>query len=130
MTHRLPRINSLIRQEISGLLSQEVKDPRLGNYISITEVDTSGDLRQTRIYVSFIGNDEEKQAALTALNAASGYFHSVLMKRLRLRHVPEISFYWDDSIARGARLQSLIDEVNTDDDNNSAGAKPAKPDDY
>jgi ribosome-binding factor A len=126
MTHRLPRINSLIRQEISGLLSQEVKDPRLGNYISITEVDTSGDLRQTRIYVSFIGNDNEKQAALTALNAASGYFHSVLMKRLRLRHVPEISFYWDDSIARGAHLQALIDEVNTD----NSETESAKPDDY
>jgi ribosome-binding factor A len=125
MTHRLPRINSLIRQEISGLLSQEVKDPRLGNYISITEVDTSGDLRQTRIYISFIGTDEEKQAAITALNAASGYFHGVLMKRLHLRHVPEISFYWDDSIARGAHLQELIDKVNTATDETS----PTKPDD-
>lgn len=128
MTHRLPRVNSLIRHEISELLSQEVKDPRLGSYIAITEVDTSSDLRQSRIYVSFMGSDEEKQAALNALNTARGYFHNELMKRLRLRHVPEITFFWDNSIAQGAHLQELIDKVSVEDESNPTS--PDKPDDY
>ena len=115
MTHRLARVNNLIRREISELLYRDVKDPRLGGHIAITEVATSSDLRQARIYVSFMGDDEAKQTALAALNAAHGFFHSELKKRLRLRHIPEISFIWDSSIAEGARMQELIDHVSAED---------------
>ena len=115
MTHRLARVNNLIRREISELLYRDVKDPRLGGYIAITEVATSSDLRQARIYVSFMGDDEAKQTALAALNAAHGFFHNELKKRLRLRHIPEINFLWDSSIAEGARMQDLIDHVSAED---------------
>jgi len=114
MAHRIERVNSLIRQEISELLRRQVKDPRLGNLIAITDVSTSSDLRHARVFVSRIGNEEEKQETLSVLAAASGFFRNELAKRLRLRRIPELSFQRDDSIERGEHLLQLIDEVSTD----------------
>ncbi len=115
MAHRVERVNSLIRQEISELLRRQVKDPRLGNLVTVIDVSTSPDLRHAKIFISRIGsNEEEKQETLSVLAAASGFFRNELAKRLRLRHIPELSFQWDDSIERGDYLLQLIDEVSTD----------------
>ncbi len=117
MAHRVERVNSLIRQEISELLQRQVKDPRLGDFIAVTEVVTSPDLKFAKVFVSRIGNEEEKQEVLSALVSASGFFRRELAKRLKLRYTPELSFQWDDSIERGDRLLQLIDKVtkvNTD----------------
>ena len=80
MTRRIERINNLIRHEISDLLQRQVKDPRLGNFISVTAVATSSDLKYARIFVSRIGNEAEKQAALNGLVAASGFLRNELAK--------------------------------------------------
>jgi len=114
MAHRIERVNSLIRQEISQLLQRQVKDPRLGNFVAVTEVSLSPDLRYAKVFVSCMGSEEEKQATLSGLSAASGFLRNQLAKRLRLRRIPELSFHWDDSIERGAHLLELIDEVSTD----------------
>ncbi len=114
MTHRIERVNSLIRQEISELLRRQVKDPRLDNLVTVTDVSTSPDLRHAKIFVSRIGGEKEKQETLSVLVAASGFFRNELAKRLRLRHIPELSFQWDDSIERGDYLSQLIDEVSSD----------------
>jgi len=114
MAHRIERVNSLIRQEISGLLQRQVKDPRLSNFITVTEVSTSPDLKYAKIFVTRLCSEEKKQETLSALASASGFFRSELFKRLKLRHTPELSFQWDDSIERGTHLLQLIDEVTTD----------------
>ena len=114
MAYRIERVNSLIRQEISELLRRQVKDPRLDNLVAVTDVSTSPDLRYAKIFVSRIGSEEEKQEILSVLAAASGFFRNELAKRLKLRHIPELSFQWDDSIERGDYLLKLIDEVNSD----------------
>ncbi len=111
MAHRIERVNSLIRQEISELLQRQVKDPRLGNFVTVTEVVTSADLKYAKVFVSRIGNPEEKQEVLSVLASASGFFRRELAKRLKLRYTPELSFHWDDSIERGDRIQQLIDKV-------------------
>jgi len=113
MAHRIERVNSLIRQEIGELLQRQVKDPRLGNLVAITNVSTSSDLRHAKVFVSRIGSKEKKQETLSVLAAASGFFRNELAKRLRLRHIPELSFQWDDSIERGDYLLQLIDKVNS-----------------
>lgn len=118
MTHRIQRLNSLLRHEISELLQRQVKDPRLGSFVTITEVSISPDLRQARIFVSHIGSEEEKQETLSALASASSFFRRELTKRLRLRRIPELSFQWDDSIERGVHLLKLIDQVTTDNTTN------------
>ena len=115
MAHRVERVNSLIRQEISELLRRQVKDPRLGNLVTVIDVSTSPDLRHAKIFISRIGsNEEEKQETLSVLAAASGFFRNELAKRLRLRHIPELSFQWDVSIERGDHLLQLIDKVSSD----------------
>ena len=114
MTRRIERVNNLIRYEISEMLQRQVKDPRLGNFISITGVSTSADLTYAKIYVSSIRLDEEREKVLSVLTAASGFFRSELAKRLRLRRVPEFSFHWDDSIEHGAHILELIDKLHSD----------------
>ena len=116
MTRRIERVNSLIRQEISELLRSQVKDPRLGNFVAVTEVSTSSDLRYAKIFVSCVGAEGDRQETLGVLTAASGFFRNELAKRLKLRRVPELSFQWDDSIERGAHLLELIDGISTDKD--------------
>ncbi len=116
MTHRIERVNNLIRHEISELLQRQVKDPRLGNFVAVTEVSTSSDLRHANIFVSRMGSEEENQEVLSALAAASGFFRNELARRLKLRRTPELSFHWDDSIERGAHLLELIDKVSTGKD--------------
>ncbi len=111
MAHRVERVNSLIRQEISELLQRQVKDPRLGNFITVTEVSTSADLKYAKVFVSCIGSEEEKQETLRVLTSASGFFRRELARCLKLRSVPELSFQWDDSIERGDHLLQLIDEI-------------------
>ncbi len=109
MAHRIERLNSLIRQEISELLQRQVKDPRLGNFIAVTGVYTSADLRYAKVFVSHIGSEEEKQGTLSALASASGFFRKELARRLKLRYIPVLSFQWDDSIERGDHLLQLIE---------------------
>jgi len=111
MAHRIERVNNLIRQEISELLQRQVKDPRLGSFVVITEVSTSSDLRYAKVFVSCIDSKEDKQEILSVLASASGFFRNELGRRLRLRRIPELSFKWDDSIERGVRLLELIDKV-------------------
>jgi len=116
MAHRIERVNSLIRQEISQLLQRQVKDPRLGTFITVTEVSTSADLKHAKVFVSCIGSKEGKQETLSVLAAASGFFRSELAGRLKLRYIPELSFHWDDSIERGDHLLRLIDGVSSEKD--------------
>lgn len=115
MSHRIERVNQLIRQEISELLRREIKDPRLSQFIAVTEVATSPDLRQARVYISFISDEQQKQDALDALAGASNFFRKEMARTLRLRRIPELSFHWDNSIERGARIMNLIDDVSSSD---------------
>ena len=111
MAYRIERLNSLIRQEISQLLQRQVKDPRLGNFITVTEVSTTADLKYAKVFVSHLGSEKEKQETLSVLASASGFFRRELARRLKLRYTPELSFQWDNSIERGDRLLQLIDGI-------------------
>jgi len=115
VSHRIERLNQLIRQEISELLQREIKDPRLGRFVAVTEVDTSIDLRHAKVFVSFISNQQQKQDALDALAGAANFFRKEMARKLRLRRIPELSFHWDDSIERGAHIMDLIDRVSSSD---------------
>jgi len=115
MTHRIERVNNLIRQEISELLQRQVKDPRLSTFVSVTEVITSPDLRYAKVFVSGLSSPEERRETLKVLTGASSFFRKELAKSLRLRRIPELSFHWDDSIERGDRLMRLIDQVSSEE---------------
>ena len=114
MSHRVERVNHLIRQEVSELLQRQVKDPRLNSFIAVTDVVTSPDMQYAKVFVSRICDEEEKKKTLSALSTASGFIHSELVKRLRMRRIPELTFEWDDSIERGSRVLALIDRVSAE----------------
>ncbi len=116
MGYHIERVNSLIRQEMSELLQRQVKDPRLGNFISITAVSTSPDMKHAKVYVSCMQGEEDRQEILSVLTSAAGFFRRELAVHLRLRRVPELTFQWDDSIERGDQVLRLIDQVTLEED--------------
>jgi len=120
MTRRSERISKLIRQEISGLLKREVNDPRLSELISVTEVSLSPDLKYAKIFVSILGDETNKRDMLAGFNAASGFLRRELTSRLKMRYIPQLSFHYDDSIERGARLLKLMGQVFAEDKSKSS----------
>jgi ribosome-binding factor A len=111
MSHRIERVNTLMQREISELIQRELRDPRLDEFISVTEVSVSPDLRYAKVYVSSIGGQQKEHQILEALNSAGGFLRSELAKNVRLRRMPELHFEWDNSIEKGDRVLRLIDEV-------------------
>jgi ribosome-binding factor A len=115
MSRRTERVNDLIRDELSDLLLREVRDPRLGGLISITRVEVAPDLSNARAFVSVMGEQAEQDDAMKALNAAAAFFHRELKKRVEMRRIPFLTFRLDTSIAKGAEVLSLLNEVASGD---------------
>jgi len=113
LSRRIERLNHLIRAEISQLLQRQVKDPRLGGFITVTQVSTSPDLRHAKVFISIIGDEKGKKEALEALTTASGFLRKELGARLRLHRIPELTFQYDKSIDQGAQILQLISQVAT-----------------
>jgi ribosome-binding factor A len=110
-THRIDKVNQLIRQELADLLLRETKDPRLSGYISINSVTTTPDLRYAKVMVSCMCDESKQKDILAALEHSAGFFRSEMAKHFAMRRVPELSFVWDKSIERGADLLSYMDKV-------------------
>jgi ribosome-binding factor A len=115
MSHRIERINTLIRREISELIQHELRDPRLDEFIGVTEVETSPDLKYAKIYISAMCGQQEEQKILGILNSAAGFLRTALANKVNLRYTPELHFLWDNSIEHGDKILRLIDEVTQKD---------------
>ena len=112
MSRRTLRINELLRDQISDILRREARDPRLETMVSITDVETSQDLRHAKVHVSVLATEEERDAAMKALATAGPFIHRLLRQRLPdLRLIPELTFHRDDSIERGVRLTQVLNEL-------------------
>jgi ribosome-binding factor A len=107
---RTRRLGEQIRRELADLMGHALKDPRIA-MASITAVEVSRDLAHARVYVTVIGAEAERRATVEALNHAAGVLRRGLGERLVARTVPQLRFIYDESVERGARLESLIDEV-------------------
>jgi ribosome-binding factor A len=110
---RLDRVNQLIKEEISLLLQRELKDRRLG-FVTVTEVETSPDLRTAKVFVSVLGNEEQWRASLAALESARGFIHNWLRHHLDLRVTPTLDFRADHSMEHAATIQSLLKQLKHD----------------
>lgn len=114
-SNRIGRINAELQQELSQLL-RTVKDPRVsGAMLTVTHVDTTSDLRYARVYISALNRTDEKDL-MRGLKSAGGYLRRELGSRLGLRYTPELQFFADDSIAHGAHILEMLNNV-----------KPANP---
>jgi ribosome-binding factor A len=114
MSRRSERTSKLIQREISGLLERQVNDPRLSKLISVTEVTLSPDFKHAKIFVSTLNSEiNNKAEMLEGFNNASGFLRRELASHLKLRYTPQLTFHYDDSIERGARLLKLMGELTT-----------------
>ena len=108
---RADRVASLVHEEIARLLQREFKDPRLG-FVSVMGVRMSPDMRFANVYVSLYGSESEKKSSLIALQNAAGWFRRKVGRILRVRHIPEIRFFEDDSLDRVYHLEEVLEHVH------------------
>ena len=108
------RINMEVQRELSKVISQEMKDPRIDPMTSVIAVEVTPDLKQAKVYVSVLGSDEKKQATLEGLKSATPFIRKHLASTINLRNTPELRFYMDESIAYGVNMSKLIDDVTKD----------------
>ena len=104
---RLGRVNQLVKEEISTLLQRELKDPRLG-FVSVTEVETSRDLRTAKVFVLVLGDEAQWTGSLAVLVSACGFIRNWLRQHLELRVISELDFRPDRSMEHAAHIQSLL----------------------
>ena len=110
--YRGGRINEEVKREVSNIIQNEIKDPRLTAMVSVTDVKVTRDLRYAKVFVSIFGkNDEEKNNTFVALKNASGYIRKEIGQRINLRYNPQITFELDDSINYGMHIEELIQRV-------------------
>ena len=112
---RIARLRELLKQETSAILRRDMKDPRIG-FVSVTDVELTPDLRHARIFVSVYGDAEAKARTMAGLRSAEGFVRTELAHRIRLRHIPEVSFRIDESIEQGDRINRLLRQVTGERD--------------
>ena len=112
MSQRTDRVDELLRQEIGTLLAKELADPRIG-FTTITDVETSPDLRHAKVWVSVIGGRTDRTETVRALQASMGFVRHELGKRLRIKRIPALHIHLDDSAERGTRVLHLLQELES-----------------
>ena len=113
MSVKVDRMEGIIQKEVTRILTQDVKDPKIG-FITITDVKVTNDLSQAKIYVTFLGKEEITNAGLTALDRSKGYIRSELAKALTIRKVPELIFVEDDSLEQGNRIERILYDLQNE----------------
>lgn len=105
------RINAEVQKELSNIIRNEVKDPRIHMLTSVVSVIVAPDLKTCKAYISVLGSEEEGQATIAGLKRAEGFIRSQLAKNMNLRNTPEIQFILDQSIAYGVNMTKKIEEL-------------------
>jgi ribosome-binding factor A len=108
-TDRMRRVNEALREVLSARIAEGLKDPRIG-FVTVTAVDTSPDLRHARVYVSVLGDEQERARTLSGLASSHGVLQRAIADELRMKRTPTLAFAYDESIERGVRISRLLDE--------------------
>jgi ribosome-binding factor A len=115
-THSRPsRVAEEFRHELSALLARGLKDPRVTGFVTVTGAKMSPDLKEIAIYVSIHAQEPERERTLEGLRAAATYLQREVARNLRLRHTPHLRFVYDESVARGDRIERLLKEAREKD---------------
>ena len=114
MSHRANRVGEQMKKELRDNIGRKIKDPRIG-FVTVTDVQVTGDLQQAKVFISVLGDDEQKENTLKGLAKAKGFIRTEIGHRIRLRKTPEIIFEWDESVDYGNRIETLLHQLHTDD---------------
>ena len=108
-TERMRRVNTVIREVIGDAISTELDDPRIG-FVTVTAVDTAPDLRSARVFVSVLGDEDERERTLAGLKASHGLLQARIATEMRIKYTPTLTFHYDDGPERGVRVAHLLDD--------------------
>jgi len=110
MTARQQKVGELLKSEVSDIIQRELRDPRIG-FVTVTDAEVSADLSHAKVFVSVLGDENQKKATMKALQGAAGFVRSEFAKRAQMKTVPEIEFRFDESIEHGARIFELLEGI-------------------
>ena len=105
---RMRRIDEVMREVIGSAIATELEDPRIG-FVTVTSVETSPDLRSARVYVSVLGDEDDREATLAALRSSHGILQAAIARGARMKYTPKLRFIYDEGPERGVRLSRLLD---------------------
>ena len=108
---RVERLNSLLKEVISVVVMRDVKDPRMSQFVTITEVDITSDLHHAKVYISVIGDADLKKQTLEALQSAAGFVAVQASKKVTMRYFPNLTFKLDESIEKHIRIETLLGQI-------------------
>ncbi|BBB93136.1 MAG TPA: 30S ribosome-binding factor RbfA [Methylomusa anaerophila] len=111
---RVEKVQEFIKQEISQIILSELKDPRIG-FVTVTRVEASGDLRSAKVYLSLMGNEDQKLVTWQGLQSSLGFLRTEIGKRIRMRFTPELSLHLDESLDHSARIQELLLKIKQEE---------------
>ncbi len=114
--HRIDRLNSLIKEVISDVIRDDVKNPHLPSLITVTRVDVTKDLHYAKVYVSIIGDQAKKAKAIEVLQSAAGFIATHASKQIVIRYFPQLTFYIDDGLDKQMRIEELLSNIRTERD--------------
>lgn len=105
--YRMQRVNEALREVLSTVIGRGVKDPRVG-FVTITGVEATNDLRQAKVFVSIMGDADQRAESLLGLRSAEGFLQGVINDELHLKRTPALEFVYDESVDRGLRIDELL----------------------
>ena len=118
---RSDRVAAAIREEVANFLAEGVKDPRVTALVTVTGVEMTRDLRHAKVFVSIMGEDSQRASTIEGLQSVQGFLRSRLARSLSLRVAPEVQFVMDESVARAARIETLLNQIRTTPTSESGG---------
>lgn len=120
---RARRVAEQIQRELADLIRLELKDPRVGLMVTLTEVEVTQDMSHAKVFFTVMGDAAQIQEIQRALQHTAGFLRSQLSRRMKLRTMPQLHFQYDESVERGLRLDSLIDQAVAQDRQRSGNAE-------
>lgn len=110
MSLRSNRVGEQMKKELGEIIGRKIKDPRIG-FVTVTDVQVTGDLQQAKVFISVLGDNQQRENTLKGLAKAKGFIRSEIGQRIRLRKTPEITFEFDESIDYGNRIENLLYQI-------------------
>ncbi|MET7041146.1 30S ribosome-binding factor RbfA [Clostridium botulinum] len=117
--YRAGRINEEVKKEVSNIIHNDIKDPRLSAMVSVTDVNVTKDLKYAKVYVSIFGNEKTKEESLQALKSSVGFIRKEVGRRVKLRNTPEVIIEVDNSIERGMHIDELLHSIKENESNDN-----------
>lgn len=125
---RPDRVGAAVREEVAAFINRDLKDPRVTGLVTVTAVEMTRDLRHATVFVSVMGSDADRTGTLEGLTASAPHLRGRVGRALRLQFAPEITFRLDESVARAARIESLLADIKRAEAPLDAPAAPEAPD--